>query len=213
MVGTRQHPEDFPPPALSGSASPKGPNTQQQAATRRQPNQWAHFPSRLVQIWLMISVPVVMWDTGYVLLRPHSMPGGVYHQFWSPYALYGTVDYIYGWPAFNSRNGFTAAQATMNIVETVLYAYYFFIVWTQAKPVAVARKSSKASKEAVGWSVMQKTSVTGTAGAHALLAVFSACLMTLSKTALYWLNEVYSGFDNVGHNDLFSLIFLWIIPK
>ena len=27
------------------------------------------------------------------------------------------------------------------------------------------------------------------------------------------LNEYYSGFENVGHNDPISLIFLWIIPK
>jgi hypothetical protein len=27
------------------------------------------------------------------------------------------------------------------------------------------------------------------------------------------LNEYYSGFDNIGHNDVVSLIFLWIIPK
>lgn len=26
-------------------------------------------------------------------------------------------------------------------------------------------------------------------------------------------NEAFSGFDNIGHNDLFTLIFLWIIPK
>ena len=27
------------------------------------------------------------------------------------------------------------------------------------------------------------------------------------------LNEYYSGFENIGHNDPLSLIFLWIIPK
>lgn len=26
-------------------------------------------------------------------------------------------------------------------------------------------------------------------------------------------NEFFSGFDNVGHNDALSLLFLWIIPK
>lgn len=25
--------------------------------------------------------------------------------------------------------------------------------------------------------------------------------------------EYYSGFDNIGHNSLWNLIFLWIIPK
>lgn len=27
------------------------------------------------------------------------------------------------------------------------------------------------------------------------------------------MNEYFSGFDNIGHNDLVTLIFLWIIPK
>ncbi|KAJ9129900.1 hypothetical protein NKR19_g10143 [Coniochaeta hoffmannii] len=37
--------------------------------------------------------------------------------------------------------------------------------------------------------------------------------MTFSKTVLYWLNEYYSGFDNIGHNSLASLVWLWIIPN
>lgn len=32
-------------------------------------------------------------------------------------------------------------------------------------------------------------------------------------TKLAGLNEYYSGFSNIGHNDLLSLVFLWIIPK
>ncbi len=27
------------------------------------------------------------------------------------------------------------------------------------------------------------------------------------------LNEYYSGFDNIGHNTVYDLILLWIIPK
>jgi len=27
------------------------------------------------------------------------------------------------------------------------------------------------------------------------------------------LNEYYSSFDNIGHNSVFDLILLWIIPK
>lgn len=27
------------------------------------------------------------------------------------------------------------------------------------------------------------------------------------------MNEAFSGFENIGHNDLFTLVFLWIIPK
>ncbi|SLM35542.1 hypothetical protein LPUS_04848 [Lasallia pustulata] len=37
--------------------------------------------------------------------------------------------------------------------------------------------------------------------------------MTVSKTVLYWLNEYFSGFDNIGHNSWSALLFLWIIPN
>jgi len=37
--------------------------------------------------------------------------------------------------------------------------------------------------------------------------------MSLSKTILYWLQEYYSGYAEVGHNNLERLIFLWIIPN
>ena len=26
-------------------------------------------------------------------------------------------------------------------------------------------------------------------------------------------NEYYSGFDNIGHNNLYDLVVLWILPK
>lgn len=42
---------------------------------------------------------------------------------------------------------------------------------------------------------------------------FGAALMTLSKTILYWAQEYYCGYCAVGHNDFFSLLFLWIIPN
>ncbi len=57
------------------------------------------------------------------------MPGGALHlPLFRPYALYGTVDYIYGWPAWRARNGFTAAQAGLNVVETVGYLGYLGVV-------------------------------------------------------------------------------------
>lgn len=36
------------------------------------------------------------------------------------YALYQTIDYVYGLPAWDSKYGFTKAQATLNIFETAL---------------------------------------------------------------------------------------------
>ncbi|WEW55297.1 hypothetical protein PRK78_000726 [Emydomyces testavorans] len=210
MVTTRHHPQEFPPPAASTSTS-------KQALSKREhspasPGHWAHIPSSLVMLWLLGSIPLVIWDTGYVLLRPHSMPGGALHKIWSPYALYGTVDYIYGWPAFRAQNGFTAAQASLNVVETICYLFYLSIVWTHGKAIG-ARGKPRTPERGMNWFLFERKYVDGRMGAIALLVVFSASVMTLSKTVLYGLNEVFSGFNNVGHNDLSVLVFLWIVPN
>lgn len=168
-----------------------------------------------VTLWLVFSTPLVLWDVAYVLLRPHSMPGNKLHSpIWIPYALYGTVDYIYGWPAFNDRNGFTAAQSVLNLVETVAYIYYLVVVYRYGDSVASSsRGSQRKTKKGLRWFLREEKVVSGRAGAIALMVAFSTSLVTLSKTILYWLNEVFSGFANIGHNDTLTLIFLWIIPN
>ncbi|KAH7107997.1 hypothetical protein BKA62DRAFT_2538 [Auriculariales sp. MPI-PUGE-AT-0066] len=40
-----------------------------------------------------------------------------------------------------------------------------------------------------------------------------AATMTLSKTVLYWGNEYFCSYCAVGHNNLYDLIVLWIIPN
>ncbi|KAK0510087.1 hypothetical protein JMJ35_007481 [Cladonia borealis] len=186
MVSTRAHKSEFPPPDATPS----------KALTRspRSRSKWQHVPSPIALLWLLVSLPLVIWDTGYVLLRPHSMPGGWAHApIWKPYELYGKVDYMYGWKAYNERNGFTAAQGALNMVETVGYLGYLWVVWDYGE----------GEKRAVG----------GGWGGVACLVGFALCVMTVSKTVLYWLNEYYSGFENIGHNDPMSLIFLWLIPN
>ena len=42
---------------------------------------------------------------------------------------------------------------------------------------------------------------------------FGAVLMTFSKTLLYWAQEYYCGYCAVGHNKLWDLILLWIVPN
>jgi len=59
----------------------------------------------------------------------------------------------------------------------------------------------------------QQRYVDGQKGALAVLVAYSAAVMTVSKTVLYWMNEYYSGFENIGHNTVTDLIFLWIIPN
>ncbi|KAM3503239.1 hypothetical protein MY10362_004320 [Beauveria mimosiformis] len=194
------------PPRAAGAASKRTSAGRKSLAkpstTTSTTRGWSHAPDALTLFWLGVSLPLVIWDTVYVLGRPHTMEHGWLHwPFWSPYKLYGEVDHVYGWKAFHAKSGFTAAQGALNAVETVMYLVYawnFFLAKAAAVDVA---------------GVDGKRAVTGRRGAQAVLVGFSAAVMTLSKTILYWLNEYYSGFDNIGHNDLSSLIFLWIIPN
>lgn len=218
MVGTRGHPEYF----SEVDASPS-----KQTPTRGRKAKWAHTPSNLTLIWIIVSLPLVAWDTGYVMLRPHSMPGGWAHSpIWKPYDLYGKIDYIYGWKAFNENNGFTAAQGFMNIVESLFYIYYVYILYKYGKPSPAPGRGAP-KPFTIGF-LGEGKYLGGKMAGVAVLVLFSGALMTLSKTILYGkasplssmymlifsgLNEYYSGFANIGHNDLLTLIPLWIIPK
>ena len=119
------------------------------------------------------------------------MPGNKLHSpLWTPYALYGTIDYIYGWPAFNARNGFTAAQTVLNLFESAAYVYYLFVVYRHGVSmgsVAGGRGGGRQKKAQKGirWFLLDEKVVPGRVGASALLIVYSASLMTLGKTVLY----------------------------
>lgn len=99
------------------------------------------------------------------------MPGGSLHwPLWAPYALYGEVDHVYGFVAFNARDGFTSAQGLLNAVETTMYLAYLYTV------LLSGGSSGKAG---------ETRTVSGREGARAVLIGFSAAVMTLSKTVLY----------------------------
>ena len=88
-----------------------------------------------------------------------------------------------GWKAFNEHNGFTSAQGTLNIIESLMYGYYLYILYTYGKQSkAQGRGAPKAS--AVGF-LGQQRFVDGKMGALAVLVAYSAALMTVSKTVLY----------------------------
>lgn len=110
------------------------------------------------------------------------MPGGKWHApVWSPYAIYSTVDLVYGFPAWEDKNGFTAAQATLNVVESAVYLAYLYIV-------AVHGKEDTKTPGRGAWSSSWwgKARVLGgqAAGAACLMGL-SGSLMTMSKTMLY----------------------------
>ncbi|KAL4815249.1 hypothetical protein BDW67DRAFT_164756 [Aspergillus spinulosporus] len=205
MVSTRHHPDDFPSP-IPKPSTPLSTMSEPRGASLKK---WLHTPTAVLTLWLLISCPLVLWDAGYCLLRPHSMPGGRYHSFWSVYKWYGTVDYIYGWPAFNANNGFTNAQAVINLLETGGYLYYLWVVYRYGT-VAEDSKGSRGSQGTLSWLLATDKVVAGRMGATALLAAFSASVSTVSKTVLYWLQEYFSNFENIGHNDFWPMT-VWII--
>ncbi|KOS19177.1 hypothetical protein ESCO_000101 [Escovopsis weberi] len=210
-----------PPPTpkrTPNSLSPASSTSNLRASSKKSlSSRFAHVPTTVTLGWLAVSLPLVVWDTIYTLGRPHTMEGGWLHDpLWIPYRLYGEIDHVYGWKAFNAGNGFTSAQGLLNAVETALYLWYL-VAWLTASTTAGApaangkaggRKGAAAAKE-----VKSQRVLSGRTGALALLVGFSAAVMTVSKTVLYWANEYYSGFDNIGHNTMQDLVFLWIIPN
>ena len=207
-------------PALDGDSKATT-VVRRKKAPSRSASKWTYVPDSVTLVWMAVSLPLVAWDTGYVLLRPFTMPGGSLHwPLYTPYALYGEVDHIYGFKQWNARNGFTAAQGALNLIETSLYLAFLYLWQAYGRPVAGAGFTASSSRKGL----------VGRAAAWAALLAFSSAVMTLSKTVLYCmffssspphaahsnhagLNEYFSGFDNIGHNDLYALVFLWIIPK
>ena len=145
------------------------------------------------------------------------MPGG---GFWAdtvfkPYGMYGTVDYMYGFPAWEAKNGFTAAQASMNAIETARYVYYLYVVSARVtggdgfirdfalKSLNVFSRKDGDDKEKI---VIHG----GTDVALALVLCFTSNIMTVSKTVLYWFNEYWSGWAQIGHNGFWHML-MWIV--
>lgn len=148
------------------------------------------------------------------------MPGGRLHSpIWTPYALYGTVDYMYGFPAVEAGNGFTSAQGTLNWVETAMYIYYLIVIARRfvgddgfVRGVAIRSfidLFTRYDNDGTGKVVIRG----GKDLALAVLVCFASAVMTVSKTVLYWANEAFSGFASIGHNDWSRLFWLWIIPN
>ena len=99
-----------------------------------------------------------------------------------PYALYGKVDHIYGLEAWNERNGFTAAQGTLNVVETVGYLAYLWVVYQHGTGSGGAERGVLGNAmKSLGFD----GAVDGGWGGVACLVGFALSVMTVSKTVLY----------------------------
>jgi hypothetical protein len=197
MVSTRNHPGNFPPPSLAGTptkAITSSPTTPERAvavvdkspskrATTPRSKKWVHTPSNLIILWILISVPLVVWDTSYILLRPHSMKGGKWEgTLWAPYEWYATVDWVYSQMAWDAKYGFSGAQSTMNIIEIACYLYYTYVLYYDSIP---SKKPRAGTKLDVLGLINGSRILGGERAPKALVIVFSGAVMTFSKTLLY----------------------------
>ena len=103
------------------------------------------------------------------------MPGGRWHEpLWKPYARYVNIDYLYGFAAVESQDGFTAAQGSLNVIETLTYLVYLTLILSYGWP-----------DQTTGTGIFARRKIVGREAGVATLVGFSAAIMTLSKTVLY----------------------------
>ena len=88
---------------------------------------------------------------------------------------------MYGFPAWEDKNGFTAAQASMNVVETAVYLVYLYIVG--AHGVENTKVQGRGAFSSSWWG--RARVLGGPAAGAACLAGLAGSLMTMSKTMLY----------------------------
>lgn len=156
---------------------------------------WSHTPRLAIICWTVFAFPFTIWDTAYIFLRPHTLPGHKWHApIFTPYSDYAAVDRVYGELAWLERDGFTAAQGIVNMTEATLYIVYFWIVMTRGD------KSAATGGKRV---------VSGRAGGLAVTLGLVAGSVTATKTALYFMTECFSGFKHVGHADWIPLLSTW----
>nr|ODN87200.1 hypothetical protein L203_03472 [Cryptococcus depauperatus CBS 7841] len=96
---------------------------------------WKNDLSGWISVWMAFTSIIVTWevDAAYCLSRPKSFPGGDWAWLWKPYNdfPYGEIDQLYGWKAFEDHDGFTAAQAMLNVVEVLLAVGYLYLRHTK----------------------------------------------------------------------------------
>ncbi|XP_033097600.1 uncharacterized protein LOC117101682 [Anneissia japonica] len=80
--------------------------------------------------WLIITAIIQTWDASYILLRPHTSPGGKLNAFWRPYNLYRDIDLRYK----DTEDSFGIAQSCLNLVEVLLALIVLYLAATKLLP-------------------------------------------------------------------------------
>ncbi|KAL9941001.1 hypothetical protein V8E36_000489 [Tilletia maclaganii] len=145
-----------------------------------------HKPRTWITLWLAISSIVVLWDCGYMLLRPHSMKGGKWFALWAPYELYASVDKEYAIEAYYANEGFPPAQSIMSLPETALNFIYVYLVTISTS------QQGRAIAPIIG---------------------LTATVMTAAKTILFFLVDWACGYCKTGHNGMFKWVVIYVMPN
>jgi hypothetical protein len=173
---------------------------------------------------------LVLWDSLYILLRPHTFEGGALQwPIWKPYEIYAAIDKVYSRSAWDEQQGFGGAQGVLNAIELVMYGLYVMILYNHGVK-APAGTGVQLSSGVSAW-FAGGVKVRGAAGNRALIIGFAASVMTLSKTVLYCeskqafiarversltsadFNEYFSDFASVRHNDWFTIFLFYGVMK
>ncbi|KAF9546511.1 hypothetical protein CPC08DRAFT_376352 [Agrocybe pediades] len=89
-----------------------------------------------ISLWFLITAPIILWDAGYVLMRPRSMEGGDLRWFWRGFDRYERIDKVYSVKGYHEKAGFAPAAAISNLIETSLNLAYLFTVHIAPKDIA-----------------------------------------------------------------------------
>ncbi|KAF9532669.1 hypothetical protein CPB83DRAFT_890853 [Crepidotus variabilis] len=81
-----------------------------------------------ISAWFAITAPIILWDAGYLLMRPRSMEGGDLRWIWSFFDIYERIDNVYSIKGYYEKAGFGPAAAVLNIIETTLNLLYLYFV-------------------------------------------------------------------------------------
>ncbi|CAA7258806.1 unnamed protein product [Cyclocybe aegerita] len=89
-----------------------------------------------IALWFLITAPIILWDAGYVLMRPRSMEGGDLRWLWSGFDTYERIDNVYSVKGYHDKAGFAPAAAVSNLVETSLNLIYIYRVYISPRNTA-----------------------------------------------------------------------------
>lgn len=129
-----------------------------------------HRSSPIIVIWLTLLVPLTIWDSAYIFLRPHSLPGGKWHEpYFHLHKDYAGIDLMYSRQGWESGDGFVAAHCVLHLTECALGACYLCLLFKRG--------------QSLGWFGLHRALNGDAAGLSVVIGIVEAA-MTLEMTVL-----------------------------